>query len=358
MKKSRKILVTVFARASWGGLHEHVFDEAQALLRSGFDVYVACAESRLATRLRTIGAGVICVDWDDLDSAESSVLETVKHVDLVHAHPFTSRELGLRIATVFSCPVIVTMHGNYLDYANTWATKVDHIVFVSDALRDNFLLNVKGIDSSKTTVIANGVQDSIFQRPPLSLLEKTNQESIRIAVASRLDSDKIHVIRSTATVAEQVRKTFPDARVTVEVLGEGSLSNGLAEELTVRDVEVRFLGWRIAENVSNYLRGAVISVCPGRSAAQSLAVGTPVFAVGSQGPAGLQIGRNLLSGLWSNFGGFPLKNANEGEAIGSLLSDREAYQRAQARGRSTIELTSKQSVVDGKLTNLISSLID
>ncbi|MNW26737.1 hypothetical protein D3C74_35140 [compost metagenome] len=357
MKKSKRILITVFARASWGGLHEHVLDEARALVRAGFTVYVVCAESRLAIRLRALGVCVITVDWEDMNSAEVRVLESVSYIDLIHAHPFNSRDLGLRLASAFSSPIIVTLHGNYLDYANSWAAKVDHVVFVSDALRDNFLSKVAGVAGSKTTVIPNGVNNSIFQRQPLSLLEKTNNESIRVVVASRLDADKAHVVRSTASVAQQVRSVFPESRVIVEVLGEGSLSDDVIKELTCEDVEVRFLGWRLSENVYKYLRRAVIAVCPGRSAAQSLAVGTPVFAVGSQGPTGLQVDKKLLTGLWSNFGGYPVEFYEDACSIPALLTDRESYRRAQALGRATIELGNKQSIVDAKLIALINSFI-
>lgn len=357
MSKSKRILITVFARASWGGLHEHVLDEARALVRHGFNVIVVCAESRLAMRLRALGACVVTVDWDDMDSAETKVLESVSNIDLVHAHPFNSRDLGLRIASVFSCPIIVTLHGNYLDYANTWAANVDHIVFVSDALRDNFLSKVTGMSRENATVIPNGVKDSIFQQNPSSLTDKTGEDPIRITVASRLDVDKKHVVLSTASVARQVRSVFPESRVIVDVLGDGNLSDGAISDLALEEVEVRFLGWRVSENVYKYLRRAVISVCPGRSAIQSLAVGTPVFAVGSQGPGGLQVGKNLHSGFWANFGGFPVGFRDDARAIGALLTDPEEYRKAQALGLEMVQLNNKQSIVDAKLVTLINSII-
>ena len=357
MKKSRSILVTVFARAAWGGLHEHVLDEVRGLICNGFDVHVACSESRLAVRLRGLGAGVITVDWDDLDDAAVRIFDVLEHIDLVHAHPFTSRLLGLRISSVVGCPIIVTMHGNYLDYAISWASKVDHIVFVSEALRDNFLANVKGIEASRTSVIPNGVSDAIFHKLPLSLTEKKNQNFLRIAVASRLDSDKAHIIQSTVSVAEQVREAFPSSRIAIDVLGEGNLSRDVMSELAMHNIDVRMLGWRISEHVCYYLRRAIVSVCPGRSAAQSLAVGTPVFAVGSQGPTGLQVGKNLINGLWSNFGGYPVDSFESGQEVLELLSDKSAYRRAQIKGRISAELLCKQSTVDGKLVSLINTLM-
>src|SRR3546814_1557005 len=73
------------------------------------------------------------------------------------------------------------------------------------------------------------------------------------------------------------------------------------------------------------MRDAVLTVASGRGAMQSLAVGTPTVAFGSQGVYGLQRGQNLRIGLWGNFGGHPLG----GMAVSDVTADTAARLRSE-----------------------------
>lgn len=354
--KPKNVLITVFARAAWGGLHENVLYEAQALAKSGFRVWVACSESRLAVRLRLVGAKVIVVDWNQMDQASERVLRAAEF-DLIHAHPFLSRTLALEVKRIQGCPLLVSMHGNYLDYANQWVKLADHIFCVSEALRDSFLAQVKDSVPSRVSVLPNGVNDEVFERPLVGLDEKLSAEYIYVVMASRLDPDKQPLVDAAVNTISNLKSVFPNREIRFMMLGNGSDSDRHLKTISALGVEVEFVEWTMSEKVVDILARAVVSICPGRSAAQSLAVGTPVVAAGSQGTAGLQVGSQLNVGWWSNFGGFPVQSATNSDSFKSLFVSSESYAKVQRSGREFMECRAKQSHLDKILVTHIDLIL-
>lgn len=352
----KHILVTAFARASWGGLHENVLDEVRALVRFGFNVSLACSESRLAMRARLAGAHVITVDWADLDDAVVKVLGN-GHYDLVHAHPFLSRELACIVSKAQDVPLVVTIHGNYLDYANSWVTEASHVVCVAEALRDNFLLKVDNADPSKVSVIPNGVADQFFKREFLTLDKKVKDGVIGIAVASRLDKDKSPLVKAVIDGIASIKKFDANAEIVVKILGDGTDSMAVTSLIGDAGATTDFVGWRMSERVADVLEQAVLAICPGRAASQSMAIGTPVIAAGSQGLAGLQFGSRITSGWWSNFGGFPVNQDPGLDHLKVLLENRNVYSQVQRDGRNFLHSRARQSIVDNNMVSLFVSLI-
>ncbi|UTM47558.1 glycosyltransferase family 4 protein [Glutamicibacter mysorens] len=353
----KTILVTVFARAAWGGLHENVLDETLTLLRAGFRVTVACSESRLAKRLRLIGCRVVGVDWDNPEESFDSVMKSGPY-SIVHSHPFLSRELGIRVAKAIGIPIFVTMHGNYLDYANSWAEQVDHIICVSEAHRDQLLAKVPGLSPWNVSVISNGISDDKFQSRLVPLQEKLQAGEVEIVVASRLDGDKGPIIETVLDVVNEVGANLPALQTKITVVGEGAASGKFREQFASSGVDVDFLGWRVSERVGPLLRRAALSIAPGRAAAQSLAVGTPTVAVGSQGLAGLQTGVNLQKGWWSNFGGYPVPAELNGDEVTRILADPYQYAKTQVEGREFMRSRAQQSLVDRKFLSTISAILE
>lgn len=353
--KRKHVLITVFARAAWGGLHENVLEECRALVAAGIRVTVACAESRLAMRLRLAGADIVTVNWDQLELAVKDTHDAGNY-DLVHAHPFLSRELGIQIAEAQGVPLVVTMHGNYLDFANSWFESAAHVICVSHALKDNFVSLVEKCDSSLLSVIPNGVSDEIFQRPMLSLEEKMSSGVLNLAVASRLDKDKTPLIQAVIETVSNIMDERADTKIKVKVLGDGSDADVAADSIRNAGATVEFVGWRMAEHVAGVLRESVLAICPGRSAAQSIAAGTPVIAAGSQGISGLQIGSRLSVGWWANFGGFPNSHDPGFNELSSLLESENKYAQAQSLGRSFMSARARQSTVNQKLLTLFETL--
>ncbi|TDU22331.1 glycosyltransferase family 4 protein [Arthrobacter sp. JUb115] len=353
---ARSILVTVFAKAAWGGLHENVLDESISLLRAGFRVTVACSESRLAKRLRLIGCRVVGIDWDYPEESFVRVMNSGPY-SIVHAHPFLSRELGIRVAKASEIPIFVTMHGNYLDYANSWGDQVDHIVCVSEAHRDQLLSKVPGLPPWNVSVISNGISDDKFDSRLVPLQEKLQAGEVEIVVASRLDGDKGPIIETVLDVVNEVGVNMPALQTKVTVVGEGAASAKFRDQFASSGVDVDFLGWRVSERIGPLLRQAALSIAPGRAAAQSLAVGTPTVAVGSQGLAGLQTGVNLQKGWWSNFGGYPVSAKLIGNEVTRILTDPDRYARTQVEGREFMRSRARQSLVDSKFLSTVSAIL-
>lgn len=358
MSKRRRVLITVFARAAWGGLHENVLAEVRALVAVGTAVSVACAESRLANRLRLSGAHVIPVDWANM---QASIDKVIAHgaFDIVHAHPFLARELAFEVLRVHGGKCVITMHGNYLDYMNSWATKADHIICVSTALRDKYIREVSSAHADKFSVIANGVEDNLFSFNFIPLDRKIKNDSIEIVVASRLDTDKAPLVDATLMTVRAVRAEFPAHKIHVRALGEGNVSASIQETFEAEGVKTSFDGWAMSERVPEILSQAAIAVCPGRSAAQSIAVGTVTVAAGSQGIVGLQSGEGLIRGHWSNFGGYPVDAIDVklfDRGVKLALSESLAYSREQILGREYIKPRLSQSVIDAQMISLFESL--
>ena len=140
-------------------------------------------------------------------------------------------------------------------------------------------------------------------------------------------------------------------------MGEGRSSTQITDFLKnqgekASQLQIEFSGWVDSERVAEIMRDAVFSVASGRGAAQSLAVGTPVVAFGSQGVYGLQDGVNLEHGLWGNFGGYPLGNrvvTEISDDISRVIGDPSSYPGLQARGREAVQAHLLQSAADQRL---------
>src|SRR5699024_2317531 len=128
----------------------------------------------------------------------------------------------------------------------------------------------------------------------------------RVVTASRIEKDKTHQWRSVTHVINSISKKNIE-RIEVKVLGDGSNRGEVeallrSEQRTDLPISIEFLGWVDTETVVEELSQATISVGAGRSALQSLAVGTPVYAAGRSATIGLATARNLDLAVWSSFG--------------------------------------------------------
>lgn len=332
----RTVLVTVFNVAEWSGLLENVWHSCQGMRARGWSVTVACRDGDFANRLRGAGFEVHVVNWDDWRPSAEVLSQT--NWEVIHTHPFASRELGVRVAENTGARLVSTFHGNYLDAVSTWAPKADALIAVSRSHAE-MLLGVGEVDPVQVHVVPNGVSADTFELQPMQFKEKTMGGNGIVAIASRLDPDKADLIECTRSVVAALR-TKPEIKWRVLLLGAGRSAEGFLEELTpsgsVDNVTFEHVGHVESERVKDVLHGAVLAIASGRGAQQSLAVGTPVVAFGSQGVYGLQHGENLRLGVWGNFGGFPLGDREASEIttdVSRLLGDQDLYAKSQLIGR-------------------------
>lgn len=212
--------------------------------------------------------------------------------------------------------------------------------------------------------MASGMYRDVLLDTPISTLdEKTRGGQARVVVASRLDKDKHGLLDCVSAVIEALGRDALGIDWVLEVLGGGTMSAEM--QAFMRDqvakapnVDFDIAGWVDSEEVPERLRNAVISIASGRGAAQSLAVGTPVVAFGSQGVYGLQYAQNLEHGLWGNFGGYPLgdrKVTPIASDVALLLRDVLEYSRVQVEGQKATREYLLQSDIDRTLAQIYES---
>lgn len=347
----------MFNIAAWGGLHENVWYSCSGLKERGWDVTVACRDGRLPEKLRSDGIGVHVVDdWENL---RPTVLELAqRRWDVIHSHPFASRKLALKVARRTGAPVVSTFHGKNLDDVGAWHGRTRGLVAVSRA-HAAMLAAVPGVGADRVVVLPNAVRDGLLDDPVPSAADKLGTDEVRVVVASRLDRDK-HALLDCIDAITDVARDRPDRRWVVQVLGDGGTRGDLSSFLDdlVRKaphIDLQFQGWVDSDEVPARLRDATLAVASGRGAVQSLAVGTPVVAFGSQGVYGLQHGTNLDNGLWGNFGGYPLGERASTDVrsdVTRLLADDDFYARTQAAGRIAVRTHLLQSQSDDRLDAL------
>lgn len=108
------ILICVFFRAPFGGLHANVFSTARHCVRRGHSVTIVCREGPFREQLADAGIHSIATDYSSIrESVQSVLAQSNRPYDIIHAHPFASRQLALELARELAIPLIMTYHGMY-----------------------------------------------------------------------------------------------------------------------------------------------------------------------------------------------------------------------------------------------------
>ncbi|HYD64547.1 sulfotransferase [Azospirillum sp.] len=394
------VFLPIYFNASLGGLHEHAMAQIKALRSRGHTCTVMCRPGAFAERARAAGGRVVTSHFRDPDE---DVAKALRHpgIDLVHAHPFAARRVGLKVAQTLGVPFFLTIHGMYTDDLETYAPCVDMVCAVSDALRDHILAHT-AMEPRRVVVLRNGVDTEVFRPdaspsrfppPPRGLLDCVNR-TLRavpallhrpgggraaappaapgdgertIVFASRFDKDKafiLDIIQETwRTMAETGRSDLHWV-----MAGDGVLRPDLekaAAQLNARTGRplVRFEGWRPAAELAHLFRQADIVVAPGRSALEAMACGVPVIAVGSKKYVGILQGDGLLQGMHTNFGGIGNKHKDYAPGamlrdIDRIIGDGEFADRLRATYAGLIESTYRQATIDRLLDALYTMSLD
>ena len=160
------LLIPVFFNAPQGGLHENVRATAVFLLGLKHQVTVVCRSGPFAEQLRGQGIGVIETDYDIFSFAsalaEIQALHQSQPIDLVHAHPFAARELGMIASQVLGLPCVVTMHGKYPDALPQAIGQLDAVFTVSEGIRQYLLTEGEVTHPEKLHVVPNTPDARLF----------------------------------------------------------------------------------------------------------------------------------------------------------------------------------------------------
>lgn len=355
---TQRALVTMFNVAPWGGLQENVWQSCRGMARRGWEITVACSQGPLVDRLTEDHIGVHVIgDWKDW-SGDAEDLGS-RPWDLVHSHPFASRELALHVAAAQNAPLVSTFHGYNRDYSYRWHTKARSLIAVSRSHAD-MLVHDSGVPAHKVFVVPNSVPDDVFAVPQRTWHERTRSGTARVLVASRLDPDKHALLEAVDQLTDEIAADHRGLRWVIQLAGSGSSADEIRRFARVqarksRRISFEALGWVESREIPQLLADATVSIASGRAAQQSLAVGTPTIAFGSRGIYGLQHGPNLQVGLWGNFGGYPL----DGVAITSIrtdlapiLDDEQYYNEVASNGRTVASSLLRQSAADETLAGI------
>lgn len=302
---SRNILMPVKTVAEWGGVHEWTVDAAKALIDNGDRVIFVGEGETFRERATRTGADFIPVNWDDWAPTIDLVLNDIDF-DLIFSHAPAARQFGLEVNRKANVEHIVMVHGAFHDRMYEWQSEVDAILAASPALV-HYAQRFGRVDPWKVTCIPNAAPDEIFRAEPISFEEKLASGQATIMTASRLAPDKVPQIAVVEEAVATLAGLLPEICWNLEVYGDGP-SRPYFEaryrnlERMHPNVSVNLPGWIEPEIVPARMREAFLVVTAGMAGMRACASGTLVAGIGARSNVGLQFGRNLRAGLWSNFG--------------------------------------------------------
>ena len=135
-----RVLVTASFKAPFGGLQANVRAQLRAIRQAESTPVLACDAGRFAEAVRSEGFEVI--DGDLLSAEVHRRCVGAGPFDLIHAHPFAARQLGLAVATELGLPMLLTLHGKYSDSLSEYHSAINYVVVVSRAIRDRLLATI------------------------------------------------------------------------------------------------------------------------------------------------------------------------------------------------------------------------
>lgn len=269
-----------------------------------------------------------------------------ERIDLIHAHLLTTSVYGSVVGRLCSVPVVCTFHGQAdLSGESYRAIKLrllnrrtNRIIFVSEALRRNFLDSVSPLDPALTRVVHNGIDTSHFRPGRDDGLRRElgiGGDEILVGAVGNVRPSKDYATFLRAAAA--LRERSPKYRFVVA----GDTRTPLHDEMRALSRElgleqsVTFLGFR--KDADRILRGLDIYLISSAaegfslSTVQALATGIPVVATRCGGPEEI-----LVDGVTGVL--VPIRDPEAmASAIHDLVQDPGRLARLSAAGRSSVE---------------------
>jgi len=301
------ILICVYFKAAFGGLHANVLATARYCVQHGHSVTILCREGPFRAGLSQHGISSIATDFSSTEESVQAVLAQGYAFDLIHSHPFASRKVALELGRRLCLPVVITYHGMYEDELAVHVSEYRAVLAVSQGIRD-YLAGVVPEHRHKLLVAPNGVDRELFYPRAEASLRSGNgtRDKKRLLLVSRLDSDKRLVIEILLRALRHCASAHRGS-VSWTVVGAGTELDAVRAEATEiareGDFEIDFAGWLHGEALAAAYCASDIVIAPGRCVLEAMACGRPAIAVGSKGYVGLVTQDNWQTGAYTNFGG-------------------------------------------------------
>ncbi|WP_214703318.1 MULTISPECIES: glycosyltransferase [unclassified Exiguobacterium] len=329
------ILLPVFFHSAMGGLHRHILSSVKVLIREGHEVTVVCKPGPFAEEIEALGGQVIRTDYSNEDIKRVIDEVRTQPFDVVYAHPFDSRQLGIAVAEANAIPFVLVIHGMYVDEIEQYHSSVTRVVAVSAQIATHLTDHCPAVES-KLIVIPNGV-DAAF----IPMEARPSSERVTGLFTSRIDADKLFILDVFLDALEDERVQ----RLPIDwlIVGDGTQREKYAsryeEALEGTDQTIKWLGWLDQSDLPDAMHRADFVIGPGRSALEGMAVGKPTIAVGSKSYQGLVTPSTWTDIASTNFGGIGTKydgytSGQIGDAILELMD--EATRRELARFSSAL----------------------
>jgi glycosyltransferase involved in cell wall biosynthesis len=316
----KRVLIPVHWLTDYGGLHENVLDTGAALAAAGWQVTVIAPASRAAAAFVAAGLGVVDDAMNNIAASTARAL-AAGPFDLVHAHPFQTRKLGVAVAEALGIPLVVTIHGQYDDDFAHYPARIRRVICVAPDVAANVAALNPGL-ADRLVIIPNGVDFAVFA-PRAPSREK---RPLTVAIASRLDPDKGILTQVVGELVDHLASGAHGGCV-LGIAGErlyGPAANPFTAAIDRAAasgvVEVVRAGW-ISDRraLAQFFAGADVVVAPGRAAMEAVACEVPTIAAASRGYIGLVTGANLELAHRTNFGG--VQSAATAYAPGAVIAD-------------------------------------
>lgn len=330
-------ILLVTSRLSLGGAETHIVGLAKELTALGHTVTIASAGGQLTDRLSpSVRHVTLPLHKKDPLSVLRSLIGLQRLIrkeaySVVHAHARIPAFLCgiLRKGTVFS--FVTTAH---LDFPrkrwglfSQWGERT---LAVSQDIKDH-LIREYGLSPDTIAVTVNGIDTEHFCPAP-------HPRGFHLLHVSRLDSDRSLTAFSLIAIAGELRRRFPDFRLTI--LGEGSDLSAIraaARRVDPRQTFLSVLGGVF--DPAPYLQKADLFVGVSRAALEAMACGLPVILAGNQGYGGILTPEMLPTMAATNLccRGYPLPTEEKLlQDVTGLLSDRRQQGTLGNFGRETI----------------------
>lgn len=329
-------MIDVLQIAMWhapnGGLQQHVLSLMDSVRNAGLSVAIACRETPFTSLFRERGHRVIATEFGDEDV--DRVASEARGCKLIHAHPGRSRPFALKVAHKLSAPLVVTIHGDYVDAIDTYHKEVSRIFAVSASVVSNLV--GLGVAPDKIVYAPNYSNRNLFH-PTARRHAKSGSPCSKIRTlvgASRLNADKKPYVHHIAELADKLAAR-PTLGWRLVIAGDGDLRPILEaafERLRRAHGQhaALLLGWVPQTKVAKWYRRADAAIVAGRSAIDALACDLPVIVIGREKLFGFVTPELLAEAVDSNMADHWFSKAEPEGGIMSEFDACEAFLEAHA----------------------------
>lgn len=334
-----RVLIVAHTTSSWGGVQEWALTLIQGLTSRGHQVGVMTPNQKLIRETELVGAMGMRSDLGGSDLPACLEWFSQNEWDVIVTSPMRSREVAQYFHRETGVPFVATFHGVHTDYVYAWKNEARALVAVTGSLA-RMITQIGGKTPGDIAVIPNGVPESELERPQLTLEDKMDDGPFKIALASRLEIDKLRQLEVLDNTVGKLTD-LGVGPIHATMMGDGSARgyfNSYLGQIATRHSNFTYTlaGWLDLPGMLTTIESSVLSLAAGRTALHSLAVGTPVIGVGARKHVGLVAGDRMQETADSNFGDYFTASGFKPATDLSPLLDRAEYSTLSTQGRDFI----------------------